>query len=95
MRKKFIRMNSKDNCATSLEEISQNEIIKISESNPIKVNQVIPYGHKVALSDIKKGELIFKYGEIIGIATKDIMRGDWIHTHNIKSAYLERGKRND
>ena len=51
-----------------------------------------PDGHKFALSDIKKGELIFKYGEIIGIATKEIMKGDWIHTHNVKSAYLERGR---
>ena len=93
MRKKFIRMNPKDNCATFLEEIPRNEIIEISKNQTIKINQVIPYGHKVALSDIKKGELIFKYGEIIGIATEDIMKGDWIHIHNVKSAYLEEGKK--
>lgn len=95
MRKKFIKMNPNDNCATILEEISQNEIVEISKNQTIKINQVIPYGHKVALSDIKKGEFIFKYGEIIGLATKDIMKGDWIHTHNIKSAYLEGEKEND
>ena len=32
---------------------------------------------------------IKKYGEIIGVATNDINMGDWIHTHNIKSYYLE------
>ncbi len=95
MRKKFMRMNPKDNCATFLEEIPPNEIIEISKNQTIKINQAIPYGHKVALSDIKKGDLIFKYGEIIGIATEDIMKGDWIHIHNVKSAYLERGKRHD
>lgn len=34
----------------------------------------VPYGHKIAVRDIKKGELINKYGEEIGIATKDIKR---------------------
>ncbi|MHA2288698.1 MAG: SAF domain-containing protein [Promethearchaeota archaeon] len=29
-----------------------------------------------------------KYGESIGIATKNINRGDWIHTHNLTSQYL-------
>lgn len=34
----------------------------------------VPYGHKIAVRDIKKGELINKYGEEIGIATKDIKK---------------------
>lgn len=93
MRKKFIRMNPKDNCATLLEEIPRNEIIEISKNQMIKINQVIPYGHKVAIRHIKKGEAVFKYGEIIGIATEDITKGDWVHTHNVKSAYLEEDKK--
>ena len=31
----------------------------------------VPYGHKIALCDIKKGEEI-KYGEAIGAASRDI-----------------------
>lgn len=45
----------------------------------------IPAGHKFALSDINKGEYVIKYGEIIGRATDDIKKGDWVHTHNVKS----------
>lgn len=45
----------------------------------------IPAGHKFALRDINKGEYIVKYGEIIGRATTDIKKGDWVHTHNVKS----------
>ena len=45
----------------------------------------IPAGHKFALKDINKGEYIIKYGEIIGRATTDIKKGDWVHTHNVKS----------
>lgn len=42
-------------------------------------------GHKIARKDIKKGEYIFKYGNIIGRATEDIKEGEWVHTHNIES----------
>lgn len=45
----------------------------------------IPAGHKYALSDIKSGETVIKYGQIIGRATTDIKKGDWVHTHNVKS----------
>lgn len=45
----------------------------------------IPAGHKYALRDIHKDEYIIKYGEIIGRATQDIGKGEWVHTHNVKS----------
>ena len=45
----------------------------------------IPAGHKYALIDIKKGEKVIKYGEVIGRAKEDIKKGDWVHTHNVKS----------
>ena len=47
--------------------------------------QKIPAGHKFALKDIKKGEFVIKYGEVIGRATEDIKKGEWVHTHNLKS----------
>ena len=88
----YIIMNPEDNCATALENIPKDREIKINQKL-IKLGQEIPMGHKFALLDINKGELIKKYGEIIGIATQDIKTGDWIHTHNIKSHYLEEIKK--
>ncbi|MFX1586729.1 MAG: UxaA family hydrolase [Promethearchaeota archaeon] len=88
----FIIMNPEDNCATALENVSKARVIEINQ-NLIKLSQEIPMGHKFALIDINKGELIKKYGEIIGIATQNIKAGDWIHTHNIKSHYLEEIKK--
>ncbi|MFX1502238.1 MAG: UxaA family hydrolase [Promethearchaeota archaeon] len=87
----FIIMNQKDNCATALKQIAKGTKIEI-KSEIFNISQNIPSGHKFALSNIKKGELIIKYGEIIGIATEDINIGDWIHIHNIKSHYIERSK---
>ncbi|MBR3864655.1 MAG: altronate dehydratase [Clostridia bacterium] len=45
----------------------------------------VPAGHKFALCDINKGDYVIKYGEIIGRATADIKKGEWVHTHNVKS----------
>ena len=50
----------------------------------IKKNN-IPAGHKIALKDIKKGEVIIKYGMVIGKASQDIKQGEWVHSHNLKS----------
>ena len=41
--------------------------------------------HKYALRDIKCGENIIKYGQPIGHATCDIVAGDHVHTHNVKT----------
>lgn len=52
----------------------------------VTVSEDIPLFHKVAVVDIPKGDMVVKYGEYIGVATKDIKRGDWVHTHNCASA---------
>ena len=52
---------------------------------PITVIDDIPYGHKLALSDIAVGEQITKYGEEIGGATHAIRRGAYVHVQNLDS----------
>ncbi len=89
MKKRFLVMNSEDNCATSLEDMPKGEKLEVKEGKIIIFNQPIPFGHKFALTDINKGELLKKYGQIIGVVTEDIKMGDWVHIHNIKSHYLE------
>lgn len=88
MKNKFLILNTKDNCATALEDTLEDTKIKILDEF-IDITHKIPLGHKIATRSIGRGEHIIKYGEIIGIATEDIKKGDWIHTHNIKSAYLK------
>jgi len=86
--KNCIIMDPDDNCVTALEDISKGSQIQIRESSII-ISQNISLGHKIALEDIKKGDLVKKYGQVIGIATEDIKKGDWIHTHNLTSQYLK------
>lgn len=65
------------------------ETVIINEKDNVGITLVgtgeIPAGHKFALCDIPKGEYVIKYGEIIGRATSDIKKGEWVHTHNVKS----------
>jgi (2R)-sulfolactate sulfo-lyase subunit alpha len=46
----------------------------------------VPLGHKLALSDVPANADVIEYGLRIGIATKDIRRGDYVHVHNVRSA---------
>jgi len=43
----------------------------------------IPMGHKIATSRIARGEIVRKYGQVIGVATCDIAPGAHVHVHNI------------
>ncbi len=57
-----------------------------SEDGELNVRELIPRGHKIALVRIEQGEIVIKYGQPIGIASRKIERGDWVHTHNLQSA---------
>ena len=45
----------------------------------------IPIGHKVALTDLKEGDTIIKYGEDIGRMVGPAEKGGHVHVHNLKT----------
>jgi len=73
-----------DNVAVAVREIKSGEQI-IGINHNIQAREDIPRNHKVALREIRGGEKIIKYGETIGIASRDIQPGEWVHTHNLKA----------
>ncbi|MEM1546626.1 MAG: UxaA family hydrolase [Candidatus Methanomethylicia archaeon] len=87
---KAIKMNPKDNVATAIENIGLGSIVVIISADGEVVDRVeakreVPFGHKIAITNIKSGENIVKYGETIGRAIRDIERGEYVHIHNIES----------
>ncbi|HOR86927.1 MAG TPA: UxaA family hydrolase [Bacillota bacterium] len=81
-------MHEIDSVATVTKNVSAGEAITYilnSEPVTIKSSADIPIYHKVAVKSVKKGEAIFKYGEIIGYATAGIQIGDHVHTHNLSN----------
>jgi (2R)-sulfolactate sulfo-lyase subunit alpha len=49
------------------------------------VKQDVPIGHKVALTDLKVGDTIVKYGEDIGRVIAPLAIGEHVHVHNLKT----------
>ena len=45
----------------------------------------IAFGHKLALVPLAAGAPVYKYGEVIGIASADIPAGAHVHVHNVES----------
>lgn len=58
----------------------------------LTVRQKIPVGHKIALQPVRIGRSIVKHGERIGRATRNIEKGDHVHTHNLRSAREKTGR---
>lgn len=84
MDKKFIRINPKDNVAVALEDIPVGTSIVVDGETRI-TNQEIPFGHKMALKDLHKADLVIKYGCSIGHVTTDVLTGSWLHSHNMET----------
>jgi altronate dehydratase small subunit len=88
--KEAIMLNSKDNVATALKKINTNEQVAVVSSSKegitnLQAKQEIPFGHKLSLTAIKKGEPVLKFGERIGTASQNISVGDYVHVHNVES----------
>lgn len=86
-----LHVDPKDNVATifanGIQALQTVEVRdKSGKSRQIQVNQDIPYGHKIAVTQILPGQSILKYGEAIGIASQVIAVGDHVHIHNLDSA---------
>jgi altronate dehydratase small subunit len=96
MKKRAMRISPDDNTATALIDIQAGENISlVSKSGLIgemSVREAIPFGHKLAVVDIKEGEKILKYGEVIGLATQQINKGEHVHIQNVASALLPGAK---
>lgn len=85
----FIKIHDKDKVVVALNTIPSGETLTVEvqgETRQITALEEIPAGHKMAICDISAGEEIIKYGCRIGYAREDIQAGQWIHTHNIKTA---------
>ena len=49
----------------------------------LHVGSSVGRGHKIALRPIASGAPVVKYGQIIGVATRDIAAGELVHTENL------------
>jgi len=82
MNQKYIQINSSDSVCTALENMRKGETVYVN-SELIRLKEYIPAGHKIAVTNLKQGAHVLKYGTPIGSAKQDIQAGEWVHIHNM------------
>ena len=81
-----IHLHPNDNVAIARVPLSPKQKLKVGHFE-LTVRAAVPAGHKIALFEINSGEMLLRYGQMIGRAKGAIHAGDHIHTHNV--AYEE------
>lgn len=77
-----IRLHPSDNVAIARVPVSEGTELRI-EGRPVVAAGEIPAGHKIAIQPIAPGELVLRYGQVIGRARQSISAGQHVHTHNL------------
>jgi (2R)-sulfolactate sulfo-lyase subunit alpha len=87
----FLVHNSKDNVGVVVVEDLEagtkmlGVITEDDSTTNLSAKDDIPIGHKVALTDLKAGDTVIKYGEDVGVMTGRAKKGEHVHTHNLKT----------
>lgn len=76
--KNFIRLSEIDNVVTVTAELDSGV-----EVEQVTTAGLVPCSHKIATAEIRQGEAVRKYAQIIGYASTDIRPGEHVHTHNV------------
>ena len=80
-------IDEKDNVVVAIEPVSKGDrVTYLCNGKDVSVTALedITIYHKLAARDIAKGEPVVKYGEHIGIASRDIKAGEHVHVHNVE-----------
>ncbi len=84
--KRALILHRRDNVATVTEDVAAGDRIAAAlerDVHLVEAQERIPFGFKVALTDIPRGATVYKYGEPIGTASQPIATGQLVHIHNV------------
>jgi altronate dehydratase small subunit len=87
--RKSLIMDPKDSVAVLLEYAYKGDSITTPLGEVVLLED-IEFAHKVAIRDLSAQALVYKYGHEIGYMENAILKGTWIHNHNMK---CDRGKK--
>ncbi len=75
-----VRLHPSDNVVVAPARIAKGA--RLLRENVTAIDS-IPTGHKIATRRIAAGEIVRKYGQVIGVASTDIAAGGHVHVHNL------------
>jgi altronate hydrolase len=76
----LLRLHPHDNVLVAKSPIALGETIA---EFGVRARAQIPAGHKIASRAIAAGEQVKKYDTVIGVASRDLEAGDYVHSHNL------------
>ena len=88
---KALAHNRGDDVAVAVTQISAGDEVVVvyvddDGEQTVRAQADVPYGHKVALQALSAGAPVIEYSTQVGVARTDIEAGDYVHTHNVKTA---------
>lgn len=84
-----VHLRPEDNIVVAAQNLQPGLEVQVNGSR-VTLPKRVGLGHKVAIRPIKKGEAVYKYGQIIGFALADIAPGEHVHVHNLGAENFER-----
>ncbi len=88
-------IHPRDNVAVALQDLSPGTALYVRMRGRVHrfgILEPIPANHKFALTRIRRGASVVKYGEPIGEATAPILPGAHVHIHHVRSRRIHPSK---
>ena len=84
MKNVVLRIHPTDNVAVALQPLAKGTAVEVDRICLTAIDD-IPTGHKIALAAIACNQDVIKYGYPIGHACVDIVQGQWVNEHCLKT----------
>jgi altronate dehydratase small subunit len=85
---RMLILDDRDNVGVVINSAPVGGWLHAASGMSVQVVEVVPRGHKIALTDLPRGSAVRKFGEVIGITTGPVARGQHLHVHNTESQRL-------
>src|SRR5690348_2144746 len=79
----LVLLRDGDDVAVATRALPLGASVPVPGGAELTLRSEIPAGHKVALRDLTAGELVRKYGQVIGQTTAPVAAGEHLHVHNL------------
>ena len=85
-----VRLHPDDDVVIAKQPLAAGTQIRLDDGEALRVAQLIPPGHKLAVRAIEVDAPVHRYGQVIGFATEPVGPGDHVHTQNLALRAYER-----
>lgn len=86
----ILLINENDNVLVCVKPLTAGEVLELEQMGRTAKNDILCY-HKLALFAIRKGDLCYSFGQVIGRATRNIEEGAAVHNQDLIDDHQDLG----